>query len=88
MSSPSGIRSWKCFNIAVSSLCTEIASASPAAVLNVTTKGAVGLRTLDHDLALCPSPPPPLPPILFRLRFTAGCAGFFILSQSGERPER
>ena len=35
--SPKGIRSWKCFNTAILLRGTEIASASPAVVLNSTT---------------------------------------------------
>jgi hypothetical protein len=55
--------------------------------------GAVALRTVDHDAVLAARRSHAHLRRSFdqsssASRFTAGAAGFFILSQSGERPER
>src|SRR5262245_47626124 len=50
--------------------------------------GAVILRAVNHDAVLAGHRHFFLPHSSSASRFTAGASAFFILSQSGERPER
>jgi hypothetical protein len=82
---PYGIRSWKCLSTRVSPL---IASVSPFAMRNSTMYVPSFFRTVDHDPVFACYRRFLLPHSSSSARFTAGAFAFFILSQSGERPER